>query len=106
RDARRDARAHLARAAVSLPPRLRALLRLSLAIAIVHIAFGAMVRISGSGMGCGPYWPQCQGAWFPPFDRPALVIEWTHRLLALLVTLSVAATAVVAWGARRQAAVG
>jgi heme A synthase len=89
-----------------MPPALRTLLRLSLAIAIVHIAFGALVRISGSGMGCGPYWPQCHGAWFPPLDRPALVIEWTHRLLALLLTASVGATAVVAWRARREAGVG
>lgn len=91
---------------MNIPRPLRTLLRLTLAIAIVHIAFGAMVRISGSGMGCGPYWPQCQGAWFPSFDHPELVIEWTHRLLALLLTVSVAGTAVAAWRARRAPGVG
>jgi len=91
---------------VSIPRPVRTLLRAALAIAIVHIAFGALVRITGSGMGCGPYWPQCQGAWFPPLDHPALVIEWTHRLLALCLTASVAAAAIVAWRTRREAGVG
>jgi len=87
---------------VTIPRSLRTLLRLALGVAIVHVAFGGMVRISGAGLGCGPSWPQCQGAWFPPLDRPALVIEWTHRLLALILTVTVAGTAFVAWRARRE----
>ena len=91
---------------MTIPRSLRTLLRLALGVAIVHVAFGGMVRISGAGMGCGPSWPQCQGAWFPPLDRPALVIEWTHRLLALILTITVAATAFVAWRTRREPGVG
>ncbi|MDB4914963.1 MAG: cytochrome oxidase assembly family protein, partial [Gemmatimonadetes bacterium] len=34
--------------------------------ACTHLVFGAIVRISGSGMGCGPYWPKCHDKWFPP----------------------------------------
>ena len=41
----------------------------SLGVALLHIVFGAIVRISGSGMGCGENWPKCYGYWFPPFDR-------------------------------------
>lgn len=48
-------------------------------------------------MGCGPHWPLCQGQLFPPLNDPALVIEWTHRLFAVLVGLSMGATAIVAW---------
>ena len=41
----------------------------------LHLVFGAIVRISGSGMGCGDHWPKCYGYWFPPLDRPDLIIE-------------------------------
>jgi heme a synthase len=91
---------------VNIPRPLRALLRLSFALALLHIWFGAIVRISGSGMGCGDHWPKCQGAWFPPFDQPTLVIEWTHRLLAALVLATVLVTAIVAWRARASEGVG
>jgi heme a synthase len=91
---------------VNLPPPLRTLLRLSLGVALLHIVFGAIVRISGSGMGCGDHWPRCAGAWFPPFSQPTLVIEWTHRLLALVVIVTLAATAALAYRARAAAGVG
>lgn len=45
------------------------------------IVFGGVVRITGSGLGCGDDWPRCHGHWIPPFDLPTL-IEYTHRLLA------------------------
>jgi heme A synthase len=40
-------------------------------------------------MGCGDHWPKCNGSWIPPFTDLTVMIEWTHRLLALLVILSV-----------------
>lgn len=63
----------------------------------LHLVFGGVVRITGSGMGCGDHWPKCNGSWIPPFDSPLVMIEWTHRLLALLVILSIAALVAVAW---------
>ena len=39
-------------------------------------------------------------------DRPDLVVEWTHRLLASILVLTVATFAVVAWRARREPHVG
>jgi heme A synthase len=87
-------------APVNIAPSLRTLLRASLAVAVVHIIFGGFVRISGSGMGCGEHWPMCHGAWFPPMNQPTLVIEWTHRLLALVLTHTLAASALGAWRAR------
>ena len=39
------------------------------------IVFGAVVRITGSGMGCGDDWPLCNGHVLPPFDDPATVID-------------------------------
>lgn len=91
---------------MNIAPSLRTLLRASLAVAVVHIIFGGFVRISGSGMGCGEHWPMCQGAWFPPMNQPTLVIEWTHRLLALVLILTIAATVLAAWRARATPGVG
>jgi heme A synthase len=45
------------------------------------VVFGGIVRITGSGMGCGDDWPRCNGEWIPPFTFET-VIEYTHRLLA------------------------
>jgi cytochrome c oxidase assembly protein subunit 15 len=70
------------------------------AIACLHLVFGAIVRISGSGMGCGDHWPRCYGRWFPPLDRPDLVIEVTHRYLASFLLLSIAVLLVAAWRRR------
>ena len=91
---------------MNIPRSLRTLLRLSLAVAVLHIMFGAFVRISGSGMGCGDHWPQCNGAWFPPMDQPTLVIEWTHRLLALVLITAIAMTTIAAWRSRAVDGVG
>ncbi len=71
-------------------------------IAFVHLLFGNIVSGTNSGMGCGPHWPLCQGQLLPPLSDPALVIEWTHRLFAVLVGLSILATALVAWRRERD----
>jgi heme A synthase len=39
-------------------------------------------------------------------DRPDLVVEWTHRLLASILVVTVVSFAVVAWIARREPGVG
>jgi heme A synthase len=79
--------------------------RLSLAalvVACLHLVFGAIVRISGSGMGCSDNWPKCYGYWFPPFSRPDLVVEVSHRYLASLLTLTVASMALAAFARRAE----
>jgi heme a synthase len=45
------------------------------------ILFGAYVRISGSGAGCGEHWPSCEGEVFPSdlMKNHAKTIEFTHR---------------------------
>jgi heme A synthase len=60
------------------------------------IVLGGVVRITGSGMGCGDHWPLCDGQWFPPLDLPTL-IEIGHRWVAVLVSLVVLALTGVAW---------
>ena len=63
------------------------------------IVAGGVVRVSGSGLGCGikgQDWPLCHGRLVPPADL-ATVIEFSHRMLATVSTCLVVALAVVAW---------
>lgn len=88
---------------------MRSLKRLSLValvLAFFQIVFGAIVRITGSGMGCGDHWPKCLGAWFPPLDRPDLVIEISHRYLALALSLAIVWLVIAAWLKRGEPGVG
>jgi heme o synthase len=80
------------------PNRARSLRRLAWAgsaFALALIVVGGIVRITGSGMGCGDHWPRCDGEWFPPLDLPTL-IESSHRWFAALVSILVFAVAAVA----------
>src|SRR6266849_1867819 len=65
------------------------------------IILGAIVRITGSGLGCGEHWPLCNGRLLPPLDLPTL-IEYGHRLAAALVAILVAALAASTWWTRRE----
>src|SRR5438270_12497352 len=49
------------------------------------ILWGAYVRASGSGAGCGAHWPLCDGVVIPTPKNVALLIEFTHRLSSGLV---------------------
>lgn len=54
------------------------------------ILWGAYVRASGSGAGCGSHWPLCNGEFIPQTPQVATMIEFTHRLssgLALLLVI-------------------
>jgi protoheme IX farnesyltransferase len=73
------------------------LARLSLVTTVLTFLLataGGLVRATDSGLGC-PGWPTCYGRWIPPANHHA-IIEWTHRLLASLVSVGVIATCVVA----------
>jgi cytochrome c oxidase assembly protein subunit 15 len=74
----------------------------ALALAFAHLVFGGIVRITGSGMGCGDHWPKCHGEWFPPLTRPDLIIELGHRYLAVLLIVSLVALAATAWRRRAE----
>lgn len=70
------------------------------------IVLGAVVRITGSGMGCGDHWPLCHGRLFPPLDDIGTLIEWNHRLVAAVVSVLVVGLAGYAWWLRRDARYG
>ncbi len=52
----------------------------TLGYTVLVILFGAWVRISGSGAGCGQHWPTCQGEVIPRPHSVEMAIELTHRV--------------------------
>jgi heme a synthase len=69
--------------------------------AYLLIVLGAVVRITGSGLGCGDEWPVCHGRLIPPLSDTATFIEWNHRLVAAIVSILVVALAGMTWRERR-----
>jgi heme a synthase len=57
---------------------------------ILVILWGAVVRATGSGAGCGDRWPLCNGDFFPHHPRLATIIEYTHRSMTGFCTALVA----------------
>lgn len=47
---------------------------------VLVILWGAWVRISRSGAGCGEHWPLCNGELLPGTSVPATWIEFSHRI--------------------------
>jgi heme A synthase len=66
------------------------------------IVFGGIVRITGSGLGCGDDWPKCNGHWIPPMTLETL-IEYAHRLLGVSIGLVLIGVFVYALRHRRAA---
>jgi len=60
-----------------------------LAYNLVVILWGAFVRASGSGAGCGSHWPLCNGEVIPRIPQIETLIEFTHRLMSGAALLSV-----------------
>src|SRR5580658_2081740 len=51
-----------------------------LAFAIAVVLWGAGVRATGSGAGCGDQWPLCNGGWVPRAPALHTIVEFTHRI--------------------------
>lgn len=54
------------------------------------VLWGAYVRASGSGAGCGNHWPLCNGEVLPQAPQIKTVIEFTHRLMSGVVFFATA----------------
>ncbi len=60
---------------------------LVLAYNLAVILWGAYVRATGSGAGCGAHWPLCQGEVVPREPEVETLIELSHRLSSGLVLI-------------------
>jgi len=86
--------------------RFRNLAYLTAVLVLALIVVGGVVRISDSGLGCGPAgsgtegWPLCGGGVLPAVDTN-MIVEYTHRVLAGIAAILVAYLAWVAYRRRR-----
>jgi heme A synthase len=79
---------------------LRYLAYSAAAVAYVLMVLGAVVRITGSGLGCGDDWPLCNGRLIPPLDDFRTVLEWSHRQAAVMLSILTVAVAAQAFRIR------
>jgi heme A synthase len=86
--------------------RFRKLTLATLAATFLLVVVGGIVRVSESGLGCGPAgsgthgWPLCDGRVTPIVELNTLV-EFSHRLLATVVTVLIALMVWRAWRSLR-----
>ncbi len=85
--------------------RFRRLADLTAVVTFLLIVVGGVVRVSDSGLGCGPGgsgtkgWPLCGGQVIPLVGSENRVIEFSHRLLATIVVILIA---LLCWHAYRN----
>jgi len=78
--------------------RLPALLVATLAMVFVLVIWGGVVRLSGSGLAI-PDWPLAEGKLIPR-AHPNVLIEFGHRVIAMLVGFMTLAIAIVVFRSR------
>jgi heme a synthase len=69
-----------------------------LAYNVAVVLWGAFVRATGSGAGCGNHWPLCNAIVAPTSPTIATIIEFTHRATS---GIDLVLVAVLAWWAFR-----
>ena len=85
--------------------RFRRLADLTAVVTFLLIAVGGIVRVSDSGLGCGPGgsgtkgWPLCSGDVIPIVGDENTLIEFSHRLLATIVVVLIG---LLCWRAYRD----
>jgi cytochrome c oxidase assembly protein subunit 15 len=96
----------LARVLPARPPAFRRFAWGVLAYNLLVVLWGALVRATGSGAGCGAHWPLCNGVVVPRAPAVETLIELAHRAtsgLSLLLVLALVLSALVAFPARHAA---
>lgn len=64
---------------------------------IAVIVWGAYVRATGAGAGCGNHWPLCNGEVIPRAARIETLIEFSHRASSGMAAILVFALCVACW---------
>ena len=83
-------------------PRLARFAWALLAYNVAVIVWGAYVRASGSGAGCGSHWPLCNGEVIPQSPAATTIIEFSHRLTSGLALVGVVVLCVWTYRTRRR----
>ncbi|MBI5282907.1 MAG: COX15/CtaA family protein [Candidatus Solibacter usitatus] len=65
---------------------------------VLVVLWGAFVRATGSGAGCGEHWPLCNGEMLPRSPAMATVIEFMHRVTSGVALIGVLG---LVWWSRR-----
>jgi heme A synthase len=65
------------------------------------IVWGAYVRATGAGAGCGAHWPLCNGEVVPRAAAVQTLIEYSHRLTSGLALVGVVVLVLWSWRATR-----
>ena len=87
--------------------RFRRLTGVTIAATLVLVLIGGIVRLSDSGLGCGPGgsgthgWPLCEGGLLPAGSSQSL-IEFSHRIAATVVGVLILALIWIAWRRLRE----
>jgi heme A synthase len=87
--------------------RFRRLVTATIVATLVLILIGGIVRVSDSGLGCGPEgsgthgWPLCEGGVLPAASAES-VIEYSHRIAAAIVSVLMLMVAWRAWRSLRE----
>ena len=66
---------------------------------VLVVLWGALVRATGSGAGCGNHWPLCNGVVIPISPTLHTIIEFTHRQMVTLSVFTMIALVVWTWRA-------
>jgi len=56
---------------------------------VITALWGAFVRATGSGAGCGSHWPLCNGQVVPQVEQVATLVEFSHRIMSGLAMIGV-----------------
>jgi heme a synthase len=85
---------------------VRRIAYVALVLGFAQVVFGAIVRISGSGLGCGNHWPDCYGSFTPTQSGPNLLVEISHRYGAATLSVAIVVLAIAAWLRRDEPRIG
>src|SRR5215471_12612575 len=69
----------------------------TLAYNVGVVLWGAFVRATGSGAGCGSHWPLCNGEFLPMTSQAQTLIEFTHRATSGLSLVLMATLLIWTW---------
>jgi heme a synthase len=83
-------------------PSFRRLALASTIATILLVAVGGLVRATDSGLGCGDHWPGCNGKLIPVLNARPVIIEWSHRAIAMAVGILVVVLVIQAFREHRD----